>query len=219
MKKKINSIIFDLDGTLIDSGPDLLDSLNFVLKKNNMAQVEKHVLGNLVGGGAEAMIRKGFNYLNVKIDESKIQDLINIFLDFYYKNCAVKTQLYMHVLKTLVKLKNSNIKIGICTNKKQYLTEKILKSFEIDNYFDVVVGSSEMIPLKPSSKMLELCLNKLESKPENSLMIGDSDKDIIPANELGIFSVFVEYGYGKLHKIKPSLKIKNINDLFKYIKI
>ena len=104
MKKKINSIIFDLDGTLIDSGPDLLDSLNFVLK-NNISQVEKHVLGNLVGGGAEAKIRKGFNHLNVKIDESKIHDLINIFLNFYYENCAVKTQLYQHVLKTLVKLK------------------------------------------------------------------------------------------------------------------
>ena len=74
-----------------------------------------------------------------------------------------------------------------------------------------MIGSSEMVPLKPNSKMLELCLNKLESKPENTIMIGDSDKDIIPANELGIFSIFVEYGYAnKPNKIKPDLKIKKL---------
>ena len=85
MNKNFKCVVFDLDGTLIDSGPDLLDSLNFVLKKNNLKAISGDVIGNLVGGGAEAMIRRGYAFLGEKLDNKMIPKLIKTFLQYYQK--------------------------------------------------------------------------------------------------------------------------------------
>ena len=121
MNKNFKCVAFDLDGTLIDSGPDLLDSLNFVLQKNNLNTIDSRIIGNLVGGGAEAMIRRGYAYLNKKLDEKIIPELINQFLEYYESNCTKKTKLYPNILEILKSLKEKEIKICICTNKRQYL--------------------------------------------------------------------------------------------------
>ena len=214
MNKNFKCVAFDLDGTLIDSGPDLLDSLNFVLQKNNLETIDSSIIGNLVGGGAEAMIRKGYAYLNKKIDEKIIPELINQFLEYYESNCTKKTKLYPNILEILKSLKEKEIKICICTNKRQYLAEKIIKELQIDNFFDVIVGSQKSIQLKPSTEMLEIFLKKLLLKPKDVIFIGDSTKDIIPANILGMTSVFVKYGYGKIKESnKADFQISNAKEL------
>ena len=90
MNKNFKCVVFDLDGTLIDSGPDLLDSLNFVLKKNYHRVIHKDVIGNLVGGGAEAMIRKGYAFLEEKIEDKMIPKLVDTFIQYYQNNCTKK---------------------------------------------------------------------------------------------------------------------------------
>ena len=214
MKKKIDSIIFDLDGTIIDSGPDLLDSLNFVLNKKKLPSISDNVIGNLVGGGASAMIKKGYDYLGKKIGDDEVAELVEVFLEYYFKNCSKKTKIYSGIQNFIIDMKKKNLKIGLCTNKKQYLTEKILEDLKINNYFDAIVGSSVDIKLKPDTEMLEICLNKLNSEPRNSVMIGDSENDIIPANKLNMTSIFVNYGYGQLkNEIQPDFKISRIDSL------
>ena len=217
MNKNFKCVAFDLDGTLIDSGPDLLDSLNFVLQKNNLNTIDSSVIGNLVGGGAEAMIRKGYAHLNTKLEEERISELINQFLEYYEFNCTKKTKLYPNILEILKNLKEKEIKICICTNKRQYLAEKIIKELQIDNFFDVIVGSQKSIQLKPSTEMLEIFLKKLLLKPKDVIFIGDSTKDIIPANILGMTSVFVKYGYGKIKESnKADFQISNAKELEKF---
>ena len=214
MNKNFKCVAFDLDGTLIDSGPDLLDSLNFVLQNNHLNSINSSIIGNLVGGGAEAMIRRGYAYLNKKLDEKIIPELINQFLEYYESNCTKKTKLYPNILEILKSLKEKEIKICICTNKRQYLAEKIIKELQIDNFFDVVVGSQKSIQLKPSTEMLEIFLKKLLLKPKDVIFIGDSTKDIIPANILGMTSVFVKYGYGKIKESnKADFQISNAKEL------
>ena len=214
MNKNFKCVAFDLDGTLIDSGPDLLDSLNFVLRNNHLNTINSSIIGNLVGGGAEAMIRRGYAYLNKKLDEKIIPELINQFLEYYESNCTKKTKLYPNILEILKGLKEKEIKICICTNKRQYLAEKIIKELQIDNFFDVVVGSQKSIQLKPSTEMLEIFLKKLLLKPKDVIFIGDSTKDIIPANILGMTSVFVKYGYGKIKESnKADFQISNAKEL------
>jgi len=214
MNKNFKCVAFDLDGTLIDSGPDLLDSLNFVLQNNHLNTINSSIIGNLVGGGAEAMIRRGYAYLNKKLDEKIIPELINQFLEYYESNCTKKTKLYPNILEILKSLKEKEIKICICTNKRQYLAEKIIKELQIDNFFDVVVGSQKSIQLKPSTEMLEIFLKKLLLKPKDVIFIGDSTKDIIPANILGMTSVFVKYGYGKIKESnKADFQISNAKEL------
>lgn len=201
MNKNFKCVIFDLDGTLIDSGPDLASSLNYVLRKQGFEDVKPSILGDLVGGGAEMMIRKGFDHIKAKFDEKKVQIYISQFLEYYYNNCTNQTKLYVGVETTLKYLKKRNIKVCLCTNKKQYLTDKIIKEFELENYFDFILGSSEKLEMKPSVQMLEFCSQKLQvNSSEQCVMIGDSDNDIIPANKLNMTSIYVRYGYGKLSK-------------------
>tara|TARA_B100000900_G_C20569998_1_gene712831 strand:+ start:447 stop:1106 length:660 start_codon:yes stop_codon:yes gene_type:complete len=217
MNNVIKCILIDLDGTLIDSGPDLIDSLNFVLKKQKLKTINKNIVGGLVGGGAQSMIERAYKFLDHEIPNKKMNHLIEDFLEFYYKNCDKKSQLYPYVLETLKNLK-PKVKLALCTNKKQFLTEKIVKSFKIKKYFDYILGSSTTLKLKPDVEMLEYCMKKCAVVPENCLMIGDSDNDIIPANKLSMTSIFVNYGYGQLNKsIKPDFVINSFDGILKII--
>ena len=217
MNKNFKCVVFDLDGTLIDSGPDLLDSLNFVLKKNNHRVIHKDVIGNLVGGGAEAMIRKGYAFLEEKIDDKMIPKLVDTFIQYYQNNCTKKTKLYPNIMKILIFLKKKNIKVCICTNKKQFLAEKIIQNMGLNKYFDVIIGSQKSLRLKPHSDMLKKCIDRVNVKSSETIFVGDSLNDIVPANELGISSVFVTYGYGTMDSsIKAKIEISDIIELQNY---
>ena len=217
MNKKIKCILIDLDGTIINSGPDLIDSLNFVLKNQNIKPIESKVIGSLVGGGAKAMIIRAYEHLKVK-PPLNIDSLIEEFLEFYFMNCSNKSYLYPNVFNTLKKLK-SEFRIALCTNKKQYITEKILVDFKIDNFFDCVLGSNSKIKLKPDIEMLEYCLNECHVKPEQAIMVGDSSNDIIPAKALSIKSIYVTYGFGKIEEsIKPDYVIDGFHEVLKVLK-
>ena len=133
-------------------------------------------------------------------------------------NCSKKSYLYPNVFNTLKKLK-SEFRVALCTNKKQYITEKILMDFKIDNFFDYVLGSNPKIKLKPDTEMLEHCLNECHVKPEQAIMVGDSSNDIIPAKALSMKSIFVTYGFGKIEKlIKPDYVIDSFNEVLKVLK-
>ena len=215
MNKNFKCVIFDLDGTLINSGPDLLNSLNYVLSQNNLNRIDKNVIGNLVGGGAEAMIRKGYTHLDAYLDEKKISFLVNLFIGHYYKNCTKETTLYNGVLDILKFLKEKTF-ICLCTNKKQFLAEKILKEFGVSNFFNYILGSDGKTPLKPEIEMPEKCLHKFQVPANQVVFVGDSENDILPAKQLGMFSVHVTYGYGKLkEKIRADLVIDEIKELRK----
>ena len=217
MNKKIKCILIDLDGTIINSGPDLIDSLNFVLRNQNMKPIEKRIIGSLVGGGAKAMITRA--YQNLKLNPPRnIDSLVEEFLEYYFENCSNSSFLYPKVFNTLKKLK-SKFKIALCTNKKQFITEKILMDFEIEDFFDCVLGSNSKIKLKPDTEMLKYCLNECQVSPKQAIMIGDSSNDIIPARALGMKSIYVTYGFGKIEKsIKPDFVIDCFDDVLKIIK-
>ncbi len=217
MNKKIKCILIDLDGTIINSGPDLIDSLNFVLRNQNIKPVESRIIGTLVGGGAKAMIMRAYQNLKLK-PPLNVDLLVEEFLEFYFENCSNKSFLYPNVFDTLKKLK-SKFRIALCTNKKQFITEKILIDFKIQDFFDFVIGSNSKIKLKPDTDMLEYCLNECHVAPEHAIMIGDSSNDIMPAKTLGMKSIYVTYGYGKIDKsIKPDYVINRFDEILRVIK-
>ena len=127
-----------------------------------------------------------------------------------------KTTLYDAVESTLEELKLKGIKMCICTNKKQYLAEKILLDLGVNNFFSIILGSTDKIKLKPDSSMLRFLINKLNLNVDEIMMVGDSENDIIPSNELGITSVFVEYGYGDFSNSTPTYKIKKIQTIIRF---
>ena len=217
MNKTIKCILIDLDGTIINSGPDLIDSLNFVLRNQNIKPIDSKIIGSLVGGGAKAMIIKAYQNLKLK-PPLNINSLVKEFLEFYLKNCSNRSYLYPNVFNTLKKLK-SKFRVALCTNKKQFITEKILTDFKIDGFFDCVLGSDSKIKLKPDTDMLEYCLNECHVKPEQAIMVGDSSNDIIPAKALRMKSIYVTYGYGKIEKsTKPDYIINSFNEVLGILK-
>ena len=217
MNKKIKCILIDLDGTIINSGPDLIDSLNFVLRNQNIKPVERSIIGSLVGGGAKAMIIRAYQNLKLK-PPLNIDSLIEDFLEFYFDNCSKRSFLYPKVFNTLKKLK-SKFRVALCTNKKQFITDKILMDFRIKELFDCVLGSNSKIKLKPDTEMLEYCLNECHAVPEQAIMIGDSSNDIIPAKTLGMKSIYVTYGYGKIEQsIKPDYIVDCFNEILRVVK-
>lgn len=212
--KKIKCFIFDLDGTLVNTGPDLIISLNHVLSKNNLKALDKNEIGNLVGGGAGLMIKKAFDYYNKPIGKEKLRNLVNDFLVYYEKNCSVKSVPYKDIRKVLKFLKKKMITLAVCTNKKQYLANKVLSNLNLDNFFEIIIGSQDKFKLKPDTEMLSIILKKLEFKNDEVIMVGDSTNDIIPSNALGIKNIFVDFGYGKLNNHKANYKISSYEEIF-----
>ena len=216
---KIKYILFDLDGTLVNTGPDLLEALNYTFKINNLRTINETYIGDLVGGGAAAMIEKGLKFSKKKVSKDELSILVRQFLEFYEANCSHKSRPYDEVEETLQILKSKEYKLIVCTNKKQFLANKVLKELDLEKYFDLILGSSKQLKLKPHTEMLEYCMNKMNVKSSETIMIGDSINDIAPSNLIGITSIFVEYGYGENENQKSTYsirKFKNIIDIIKF---
>lgn len=207
--KKIKCILFDLDGTLVNTGPDLLECLNYILKIQNLRCMKINEIGNLIGGGAAEMIRKAYSINNKSLKSDELADMVEQFLEFYRKNTTSKSKLYSNILEILIRLKKKNFVLGVCTNKKQYLAEKVLSELKISKYFSLILGSSTKLKLKPNTDMLEYCVKMLGFNFEETIMIGDSNNDIEPAFKLNMQSIFVKYGFGKIEKYQPSYVVDN----------
>ena len=207
--KKIKCILFDLDGTLVNTGPDLLECLNYILKIQNLRCMKINEIGNLIGGGAAEMIKKAYSINNKSLKSDELADMVEQFLEFYRKNTTSKSKLYSNILEILIRLKKKNCVLGVCTNKKQYLAEKVLSELKISKYFSLILGSSTNLKLKPNTDMLEYCVEMLGFNFEETIMIGDSNNDIEPAYKLNMQSIFVKYGFGKIDKYQPSYVVEN----------
>ena len=214
---KIKSLIFDLDGTLINTGPDLMNALNYLLKKNSLKEIEPKYIGNLVGFGALNMIKKGFSFYGKYPDEFELKDHTKKFLNYYKQNCSKYSFLYPGVKKTLSILSQRKIILNVCTNKNQFLANKVLKELKIKNYFKIILGSSNTLKLKPDIEMISFIMKKLKLHKNETIMVGDSINDIHPAKVLNIKSFFVTYGFGGNFEFNTKNKITRFNQILKYI--
>ena len=130
---------------------------------------------------------------------------------------AQKTELYPGIKELLKYLKVKKLKY-VYANKKQYLTEKIITDFNLNEYFNVILGSTEKKKMKPSTEMLEYCCKSINVTASESIMIGDSENDIVPARELGIASFFVSYGYGVLNEnVIPDFSFDSVSEMQNFI--
>ena len=217
------TILFDLDGTLVDTAPDLMRAHNHVMKKFGYPTKSTAEIRNLVGQGAGAMLGRSI-WGQAKKEFSKVQDdkikkeMVKDFVDFYGKNIVNESTLINGVKEFLIWAKEKNISMAVCTNKQEHLAVDLLKKIGIYEFFEYVAGHDTFSYCKPDSRHLTSVIEILDGDIKKSLMIGDSETDANAAKEAGIPIILLEDGYTEKkiseiyhnHLIKDFLGIEKI---------
>ena len=204
MKQKF-TVLFDLDGTLVDTAPDLMRAHNHVMQKFGYPTKSTEEIRNLVGKGAGAMIgrsiwgqaKKEFGKVN---DEKVKKEMVTEFVDFYGKNIINESTLIKGVKEFLNWCKDQNISMAVCTNKQENLSNDLLKKIGIYDYFEYVAGSDTFDYCKPDPRHLTSVVEILDGDIKKSIMIGDSETDANAAKAAEIPIILLEDGYTEKNK-------------------
>ena len=199
MKQKF-TILFDLDGTLVDTAPDLMLAHNHVMNKFGYPTKSTEDIRNLVGKGAGALIgrsiwgqaKKEFS----KVLDKKIKDeMVKEFVNFYGKNIVNESTLVTGVKDFLIWCKEQNISMAVCTNKQEYLSNDLLKKIGIYDFFEYVAGSDTFDYCKPDPRHLTNVVEILDGDVKKTIMIGDSETDANADKSAEIPVIILENGY------------------------
>jgi phosphoglycolate phosphatase len=193
MEQKL-TVLFDLDGTLVDTAPDLIRAHNHVMKKFGYPTKSINELKNAVGKGAKAIMAKG-NGKWEWFDEKIKNEMTDEFLSFYKKNILHESTLLNGVKEFLKWCKNQNISMAVCTNKTEHLAIDLLKKIEIYDFFEYVSGHNTFEYCKPDPRHLLKTIEILNGDKDKSIMIGDSETDANAAKEAEIPMILLKYGY------------------------
>ncbi len=193
MKQKL-TVLFDLDGTLVDTAPDLIRAHNHVMKKFGYPTKSINELKNAVGKGAKAIMAKG-NGKWEWFDEKIKNEMTDEFLSFYKKNICHESTLLNGVKEFLIWCKNQNISMAVCTNKTEHLAIDLLKKIEIYDFFEYVSGHNTFEYCKPDPRHLLRTIEMINGDKNKSIMIGDSETDANAAKEAEIPMILLKYGY------------------------
>lgn len=211
----VDLIIFDLDGTIVDTCEDITVSLNFCFRKYGILEFTKNEVKNMIGEGVKKFIEKALEKRGLSKD--LLEDILDCFISYYSEHIADYTKPYPGVIETLEKLQG--IKKVIISNKLTTLSVKTLISTGLINYFDFVAGNDFFPEQKPSPLPLLETIEKFQIKKENTLIVGDSNIDIEAGKSAGIKTVAVTYGYRDKNLLKDAdVTIDKFEDLLKIIK-
>jgi len=190
-----SSIIFDLDGTLVDTAPDLMDAHNYVMQKYGYSTKELSHIRYLAGRGAANLILRSVEKDEKKISKLLHQEMTNDFINFYKENISKSSAPLKGVIEFLEWSKSKKILLGVCTNKLEYLAKKLLLELDMIKYFEYIAGSDTFEYRKPDPRHLTNILEIFESDPSCSLMVGDSETDADTAKSAKVKFVLVKNGY------------------------
>ena len=222
------TILFDLDGTLADTAPDLMKAHNHVMNKFGYSSKSMDEIRNLVGRGAAVMIGRSIwgsarKELSKISDEKIKKDMTKEFIKFYENNLVVETQLLKGVENFLSWAKSNNISMGVCTNKQEHLAIELLKKINIYDFFEYVAGGNTFDYCKPDPRHITNMVEIMGGDIRKTIMIGDSENDADAAKSAGVPMILVEDGYTEKkidqiyhnHLIKDFIGIENI--VLKYL--
>jgi phosphoglycolate phosphatase len=185
----IKLIIFDLDGTLVDTSRDITNALNYALKPYGLKDLTVEDTIKMVGEGITRLIEKILGDGKSKIED----EVIKRFLEYYSEHLVDYSSIYPHVRETLEKL--DSYKKAVISNKREYLSTKLLEKLDLLKYFDLIIGSDTVAERKPSPVPVIYVFTRLGVTPYESMIVGDSNYDIEAGRKAGVKTVAVTYGY------------------------
>jgi len=189
------AVVFDLDGTLIDSIGDIADALNATLATRGLPALPEDRIKHMVGAGVPELVRRGLSAHGVDADD--IEPFVRELVERYSAQPAARTRLYDGARELLAELSAAEVQLGICTNKPQAVTDLVLQQLGVASYFGVAIGITPDLPRKPHPAMLRAVLDRLGVPAFEAVMIGDSGSDVGTARGLGVPVIVLRSGYGQ----------------------
>jgi len=187
------ALIFDLDGTLIDTAPDLLGATNAVLKSQGRLPVDPGTLRHMVGFGARSLIEQAMAATGTPVPPSELPGLVEIFLAHYRAHIADESVPFPGVVETLQQFRDEGERLAVLTNKPQEMADMLLHALKLDGFFGVIYGAGRTSYVKPDARIFHDVVRDLGGEP--GIMIGDSITDVATARAAKAPVILVSYGY------------------------
>ena len=191
-------VVFDLDGTLVDTAPDLAHALNQLMIEHGHQPFELPSVIEMIGQGIPKIVERGLVARGIDIDALGAEGLGGAVLRYkeIYAGCLLeRTRPYPDIVETLERLKARGLSLSVCTNKLETFAVEILDGLDLSRYFDVVVGGHPERKVKPDPAPLEETVRAIRAEPWETVVIGDSPADITAARALNMRSILMTYGY------------------------
>jgi phosphoglycolate phosphatase len=207
--------VFDLDGTLADTAPDLAATLNVILAREGLPALPLAEARTMIGHGARAMLERGLEGAGREVTPDRLDELYRQFLVHYADNLCIDTTLFPGVLKALDRLEAQGFRLAVCTNKVEAHSVKLLEALGIAHRFRAICGRDTFPYVKPDPRHLTLTIKKAGGLVSHAIMIGDSRTDIVTAQAAGVPVVAVPFGYTDVpvHSLKPDEVIEHFDEL------
>ena len=193
--ERFDAVLFDLDGTLIETAPDLCGALNHTLARAGRTGVKLDQVRHMIGDGARVMLRLGLEATGQGPSDAEIDQWFDVLLDYYWHHVADESYAFPGVLPALDALRAASLKLAVCTNKPHRLSERLFDKLEMAHHFDAVLGGDSLAVRKPDAGHILGTLDAIGVAPERAVMIGDSANDLKAARNAGIPVILVTFGY------------------------
>lgn len=207
--------VFDLDGTLIDTAPDLVASLNFTIAAHDLAPVGYEDLTHLVGHGARAMIERAFRLRDEELSETELPAMLDRFIAHYRGGMPGLSRPYPGLVEALTRLSDAGFLLAVCTNKMESLARPLIESLGLDDRFAAITGGDTFPVRKPDRAHLLGTIVMAGGIPTRTVMIGDSFNDFKVAANAGVASIAVPFGYSDVpvETLSPDRIISHFDEL------
>jgi phosphoglycolate phosphatase len=195
MANNHTTVVFDLDGTLVDSAPDLAGALNALLREQGLPDIPAASIRDIVGDGAVKMIERGLAAAGKTLDGPLPGQLRERYLEHYRLRLTSETRPFPGVIEVLEALSGAGSKLAVCTNKFTDLSQSILAGLDLSRYFDAVVGGDSLSAQKPDAAPLRAAITRAGGEVGRAVMVGDSITDVGAARAAGVPVILVSFGY------------------------
>jgi phosphoglycolate phosphatase len=189
------TIVFDLDGTLADTAPDLVATLNKLLLRENLPRLSIETARPFVGAGARGLLERGFAAAGAPLKETRVSKLLGDFLELYEAHIADETRLFPGAEQSLDLFLDGGFRLAVCTNKTERLARLLLERLGVADRFSAICGRETFAHMKPDGRALLSTIERAEGDPARAVMVGDSRTDVAAARDAGAPVVAVDFGY------------------------
>lgn len=211
--QSVTGVVFDLDGTLVDSAPDIAESLNQMLATHGIAPQSVEFVEQFIGEGSYGLVANLYGALGVTATPARISADVDTYLALYRATPVRHSTLFPGAAEAISELHAAGVRLGICTNKAQLIAEAVLQHFGLRDLFEAIVGGDALDERKPAPRHLLETLERMGVAPQHAVFVGDTPIDAECGRRANVRCMIVDWGGGKNVAVAPSGRLGSFGDL------